>query len=397
MTIQPKRTLKTLLFAAFLVGAPACSDESSNSMAETSERAMRTYAEIVHASYDDSLILARAMDEKIRAFVQAPTAEGLKAAQQAWLDAREPYLQTEVYRFYGGPIDHPQTGPEGLINAWPLDEKFIDYVQSDPNAGIVNRKDVVISAQSLLDLNESQSEENISVGFHAIEFLLWGQDNNPNGPGQRPHTDYLPPTQGGRSNHDRRGQYLLTVSSLLVSHLDQLTKAWAPQMPGNYRSTLVNKTAMQQLQDALTGMIILTGFETGGERIGTALESGEQEDEHSCFSDNTHRDMVQDVQGIWNVWNGQYRRLDGRLVSGAKISEVVRISQPELAAELDARIVESLNLAKALRAPFDQEILPSNPEGRARVKALEASLWKQRALLEKVFLGLGLVVPQDPM
>ena len=47
------------------------------------------------------------------------------------------YSPTEVFRFYGGPIDD-DNGPEGLLNAWPLDEVFIDYVLGNPDAGIIN-------------------------------------------------------------------------------------------------------------------------------------------------------------------------------------------------------------------------------------------------------------------
>ncbi|MEL6349164.1 MAG: imelysin family protein, partial [Myxococcota bacterium] len=151
--------------------------------------AVSTYAEIVRASYEDSVTTAQTLDVALQALVDDPSQPTLDAARQAWLDSREPYLQTEVYRFYDGPIDNPNDGPEGLLNAWPLDEQYIDYVDGDADAGIVNGEDT-IDAATLESLNEVGGEKNIATGYHAIEFLLWGQDFNPDGPGIRPHTDY---------------------------------------------------------------------------------------------------------------------------------------------------------------------------------------------------------------
>ncbi|HZO12465.1 MAG TPA: imelysin family protein, partial [Polyangiaceae bacterium] len=161
----------------------------------------------------------------------------------------------------------------------------------------------------------------------------------------------------------------------------------------NYRAGLVAAPPEEGLRRILTGMIVLSGFETGGERLQTALDSGDQEDEHSCFSDNTHRDMVQDVRGVQNVYLGRYQRLDGSEVTGTGLREVVAAADPALADSLEARIAESLTLAEALVPPFDREIATDNAEGRARVQALVISLREQEDLLEQVFRLFALEVP----
>lgn len=378
-------------------GCGESDDEQKEAVEAKMRAAVMNYAVIVETSYLDSLTSAQAMDLKIQAFVQAPTATSLAEARTAWLASREPYLQTEVYRFYQGPIDNDQNGPEGLINAWPLDEAHIDYVEGNPNAGIVNNPAIVINEQNLMKLNEEGKDENIATGYHAIEFLLWGQDKNSAGPGDRQHTDFLPAAQGGLANSDRRGLYLTTVSTLLTQHLQQMVQAWSSALPNNYRSQFVSMPPKDAFAKALTGMIILSGFETGGERIRTALESNDQEDEHSCFSDNTHRDMVQDVQGIVNVWNGDYQRTDGSWVRGVGLDEVVRLEDPALAEEVDRAMVESYSAATALQAPFDQEIIATNLAGRARVERLEKALRDQEILLRRVFATFGLQVPANPI
>lgn len=381
---RPTLLLPLLLVACAGAGKPgAGGDDLRPALAES-------YAAIVVASMADSLAGAEALQASLDGFVAAPSEGSLAEARSAWLASREPYLQTEVYRFYDGPIDNPTDGPEGFINAWPLDEQHIDYVAGDEAAGIVNGADA-ITAELLLAANEAGGEKNIATGFHAIEFLLWGQDLDAAGPGARPHTDYLTDAGATAPNGDRRARYLTTASGLLVDHLAQVHGAWDG---GAYGAAWADDPDAA-LEAILTGMIVLSGFETGGERLQASLDSGDQEDEHSCFSDNTHRDMIQDVRGVQNVWRGSYTTIDGGVVSGVGVRAVVEAQDPALAAALDAQIDESLALAEALQPPYDQEIAPGSP-GNARVEALIISLRAQEQLLFEVFDGFGLsvVIPE---
>ncbi len=378
------RALRIALSVSLLTMAAGCETDDEPIIPEEAGAALSTYADLVHANYADSLSAAMELDTAIDAFLAAPDATGLDAARDAWLAAREPYLQTEVFRFYGGPIDDEDDGPEGLINAWPLDEAYIDAVADDPMAGIVNDPSVTLSADGLMSLNEQGGEENIATGFHAIEFLLWGQDLSTDGPGDRPHTDFV---DGEAPNADRRRAYLAIVSDLLVEHLAGLTAEWDPA-DGVYRGAFLTGTTEDGLRKVLTGMIVLAGFETGGERLQTALDSGDQEDEHSCFSDNTHRDMVQDVRGIQNVWRGRYGS-----VQGTGIKAVVEARDADLAGRIDARVDESLALAEALQPPFDREIAAGNTEGNARVQALIESLRALEGELEAAFRFFELSIP----
>jgi putative iron-regulated protein len=362
------------------------------------KKAIATHsASLVRTSYFDSLQEARKLDTAIDEFLADPSEEGLRAAREAWLAAREPYLQTEVYRFYDGPIDHPEDGPEGMLNAWPLSESYIDYVEEDPEAGIINDLDQEISAETLLALNEQGGETNIATGFHAIEFLLWGQDTDPDGPGDRPYTDYVTDEdEATRPNAERRAEYLKVVSELLVEHLSSLVDAWDAG-EDNYRQSFVEDANLSKsMANILTGMVVLSGFETGGERLQTALESGSQEDEHSCFSDNTHRDMIGDVQGLYNVWHGTYESssLEDTL-SGPSIADLVAEAEPELAEEVSRRLDQSRETANALHAPFDREIAADNDAGRERVQELIVALNALEGALRDVFEKMDFEVPQQ--
>jgi putative iron-regulated protein len=361
------------------------------------DEARLTYANIVLANYQDTLDSATVLDGDLTALVAEPSSPSLEAARDDWRNAREPYLQTEVYRFYGGPIDDPDTGCEGMLNAWPLDENYIDYVVEDDSAGIINNLQQVISEDTLSDLNEGGGEKNISTGYHAIEFLLWGQDRSADGPGDRPYTDYVTGASGTAANQDRRAEYLLTVSGILREDLQGLVDAWSEGDASNYRTEFVRDIEPKEaLRRMLTGMILLTGNETGGERLQAALATHEQEDEHSCFSDNTHRDMIQDVQGVINVWHGVYVRPDGSTVEGTGVGEVVHAKNGALAEQISDKLDECLELANAIHPPFDQEIAAGNDAGNDRVRALVTALQDASSLFEQAFMKFGLEVPQRP-
>ena len=343
-----------------------------------------TYAANVYASYSDTLTKAQALKTAVDAFVANPSQVTFDAAKQAWLDAREPYLVTEVYRFYDGPIDNPDDGPEGEINAWPLDEAYIDYVDGMPNAGIINNTNMfpTITVDVIKEQNENGGEANISAGYHAVEFLLWGQDLSPTGPGARPYTDYVMST-GTAAHQDRRRTYLQLATQLLVDDLTQVTEQWAPDAQ-NYRADFV-AGGKDSVQKILLGMGSLSGAELSGERMTVALDNRDQEDEHSCFSDNTHRDLIGNAVGIQNVYLGRYGSNDG-----AGIEDLVRAKNPELADKLKTQIQASVTAIEAIPHPFDQAIM--NDAGRALVTAAIQALQTQTETTVEAATALGVTI-----
>lgn len=396
--MMKRKSLQLCSTSLLALCAVACGSDAEGppSLPADTADAIENYADIVYASYADSLAAAQALDEAIDGFIAAPTAEGFVSARRAWRASREPYLQTEVYRFYDGPIDEPVDGPEGLLNAWPLDENYIDYVVGGAEEGMVNDPQMPIDKASILAANEGVDEKSISTGYHAIEFLLWGQDVDPQGPGARPFTDYVTDGTGTAANQERRAQYLATVSDLLIENLQTLVDAWDPAADDNYRAEFLALEPADALGKLMSGMIILSGFETGSERLQAALDARDQEEEHSCFSDNTHRDMIQDIRGVRNVWLGEYTGTSGDVVSGTSIRQVIAAGDAELAERLSDEIDQSLTDALAIEPPFDQEIAVGNAAGNARVQAVIDSLDVQTQSLEEAFQVFGLQRIPDP-
>ncbi len=322
------------------------------------------YADIAYENYLDSYNEAVELNSAIKLFLAEPTSTSkFEATKKAWRAAREPYGQTEAFRFANGPIDD-EDGPEGLLNAWPLDEAYIDYVRDDADAGIINDPVTFpsLTKELLIELNEAGKDDNISMGYHAIEFLLWGQDKETPtatiNTGSRPNTDYV---EGGTAaNQMRRGAYLQACADLLVEHLKLMVEAWSPSNGGNYRSAFLTKDAEQNLVNMFTSISILSKSELAGERIFVAYNNESQEDEHSCFSDNTHRDIRLNAQGISNVYLGKYTKVNGKTISGKSLADLVAAVDPTLAAEVKTQLESTLAKVEATGTPFDYAVTPSS-------------------------------------
>jgi len=373
---------------------------------------LSNYADIAQAGYEDSLSTAMALDDAVDALIAKPTEENLAAARKAWLAARVPYQQTEAFRF-GNPIVDQW---EGRVNAWPLDEGLIDYVDSSygtesdangfyavnviANAHISAGGETVDASSITPELIQSLQEiggieANVASGYHAIEFLLWGQDLNGTGPGagNRPATDFDTANCTG-GNCDRRAAYLAAATDLLVEDLDEMVANW--DKDGAARKALTDGEPTAGLSAILTGLGSLSYGELAGERMKLGLLLHDPEEEHDCFSDNTHNSHYYDIVGINNVYKGSYTRVDGSKVEGASLAALVRETDAALADEMEAKLAETVKAAKAMKAraeggeAYDQMIGEGNAEGNAVVQAVIDGLVAQTRSLERVIAGLKL-------
>ena len=346
-------------------GSTETTEAAGGSVSTEDKEAVAThYADGVYASYQASIASATELQTALQTFVADPTDANLTAAKDQWLAARDDYAPTEAFRFYDGPIDDPEDGPEGQINAWPMDEAYVDYVEGDETAGIINNTTEFpeITEEVIVSANEEGGETNISTGWHAIEFLLWGQDLSETGPGARPVTDYTTsPTA------ERRATYLTLLGDLLVADLTAVADQWDPEGTDNYRTEWLADPD-QAIADMFRGIGALTVGELSGERIAVAIETQDQEDEHSCFSDNTNADIHGDVLGTQWVYLGTYPGID----PGPGLDTLVEQVDPDTNAELIAQIEENLELTSSYTETFDQMIAGDTTLLEETVTGLEA-------------------------
>ena len=358
-------------------------DDNKSVPSERKAAVAEHYADMVYAEYGTSIASATKMGDAIDRFLADPNTTRLASARRAWLTARDDYIVTEPFRFYGGPIDDPKTGPEGLINAWPMDEAYIDYVRGDTRAGIINDRKAYpkITEAVIVESNEKGGETNISSGWHAIEFLLWGQDRSASGPGARPASDYT-----SAANSARRATYLRLTTERLLRDLRSVRTPWAPD--GAYRTSFVDDPDAA-LTKILRGIGTLNSHELAGERMAVALESKDQEDEHSCFSDNTNADVTNDLKGIEMAYTGDVPGAAAGTSLQALVSEV----DPDLARTLGAELAATLKQAQDFPATFERMIAaPSgSPDNKALADTISA-IEAQGELLAKAAEALDVKV-----
>lgn len=374
---------------------------------------IKAYADIAQAVYEDSTSTARNLQKAVNALITKPSEATMKAARDAWIAARIPYQQSEVFRF-GNPVVDKW---EGRVNAWPLDEGLIDYVdpgkygeESDENplytANVIANKNLVFGGKTLdagkIDwrllrkLHEVGGvEANVATGYHAVEFLLWGQDLNGTGPGagNRPWTDYA--KQGcTNGNCDRRAQYLAVATQMLVEDLEFMVRQWTAE--GAARKVLTAKGLDAGIGMMITGIGSLSYGELAGERMKLGLLLHDPEEEHDCFSDNTHNSHYYNVVGMLNVYGGEYKRVNGSMVKGPSLSQLVRGSAADLDTEMRGKLKATLDAMTAIkqraetREAYDQMLADGNAEGNAVIQVGIDRLTDQTRTLERVVAALKL-------
>lgn len=405
----------TKILRVWLVGGLVLALSGLAGFAKDNEarKVISTYADIAEAAYSDSLITAKTLQSAVRQLVANPTSKTLADARAAWIAARVPYQQTEVFRFGNRIVDDW----EGKVNSWPLDEGLIDYVksgygtQSDENqlfaANVIANTSLKVGGRSVdasnitkeflqKTLHEADGiEANVATGYHAIEFLLWGQDLNGTGPGagNRPASDFdTTGCTGG--NCDRRATYLMAATDLLVEDLTWMVRQWGQD--GAAREGLLKQSPSQALVAIFTGMGSLSYGELAGERMKLGLLLHDPEEEHDCFSDNTHASHYNNVLGIQNVYLGRYRRVDGSLITGPSIAALVQAKSSNADQRLRAGLDASMEKFTAIVAraksgeAYDQLIAEGNTQGNAIVQAAIDALLAQTKEIERAIAALDL-------
>ncbi len=403
--------MKRLLIACTLTAAAA----TPAFAADDAKSVLKTYGDVAQAMYEDAASTAQDLDRAIDALIKEPTAASLAAARTAWKAARVPYQQSEGLRF-GNPIVDEW---EGKVNSWPLDEGLIDYVDpaygdsSDANPlytlNVIANSSIRIGSKTvdagtitpklLESLQEADDvESNVAIGYHAIEFLLWGQDLNGTGPGagNRPASDY--DVKNCTHGHcDRRAAYLKSASTLLVSDLKEMAGNWAPG--GAAREDLAKKGDKGGLATILTGLGSLSYGELAGERMKLGLILHDPEEEHDCFSDNTHNSHYYDEVGMIALWEGSYARIDGSKVEGASLKNYATAKANEKADALTRQMAEAKARLEAIKVradsgieSYDQMIGAGNKEGNKLVSDAIDALVAQTRAIEGVVAALDLSI-----
>lgn len=328
------------------------------------------YSSLVLNSYQKLSVNTQELQTRVQQFIKAPSQANQDAAKEAWKKTRLSYSPTEAFRFYAGPIDNAETNIEPMMNAWPIDESYIDSVQGKAQSGIINSPEQypTLNKETLISMNEKGGERNVSTGYHAVEFLLWGQDLDLSTNGKRSFEDYLPEKN---KNAQRRAQYLTTVTDLLMDHTQMLVSTWKPDAA--YPKSFIREKPEEILRRILTGMTSLSADEMAGERMTVALEKHDQENEQDCFSDFTLSDLAANQEGVMAVYNQ----------TGLK--EFFAKTDKGLEKQISKQLEGSLQLIRAIPGPFDAVVSGGKKtSAQKQVQKAIDSLQKQAHLIAKM-------------
>lgn len=393
MSVSARNFLPCLVLTAGLLSCGCSSDDVATGGSRAA--VVANYSANLYAAYSDSVVDAQAFQVDVEAFLAEPTEATLGTARDSWLASREHYMLTEGARFYDGPIDGTQENYEALLNSWPLDEAFIDYASKDgvvnEEVGIVNMPEVLpkITREGLASLNGSNDEpENVSVGYHAVEFLLWGQALEDVGPGKRPATDYV---NGGPSkNPDRRADYLKVAVEGIISDLSAVRDAWKPT--ATYRVDFEKDANLDEsLTHIFTGLAKFSKGELGSQRIGAAYESKHRHDQHDCFSSQTLVDYERDARGIQAMYLGKYGDDDG-----PGLDDLVKAADPTLDADLKKKLQASIDAIMAIPKPFEDAIAGDDDSpGRKAIQTALTALSAQGDAFGAAAHAIGLTIQVD--
>ena len=400
------------LSIATSIALSACATKDIKENKSSTQNYLSAYANIAFDNYSDALKDAKALELAIEKFASNPTNENLVEAKKAWLISRESYGQTEAFRLSNGPIDAEDNwigdtygALEGQINAWPLDENMIDYTidakgektsgniidtigKFNPGGEDSSIVDVTkITVDSISSLNENGGEANVSTGYHAVEFLLWGQDQDysnflkdgiTNGaltPGLRPLSDFT-----SDKNAPRRLEYLKAASAKIVADLEVVKSAWEKDVNGTkglYKAALLgtlsgenaskNISNEEALKQIISGLGVFIKSELANERIAVAVLTPSEEDEHSCFSDNTHRDILTNYLGFKNLLTSTYngKKYGVSLLDAVDSQTKIRIEK--LMTSIEEKINQIDEVAKT-KEHFDYQIKPESSMSKVIVK-----------------------------
>lgn len=372
------------------------------------------YADLAEAMYGAALDDAADLRRAVTTLIAEPSALNMAWARGAWFKARRSYQQTEAFRF-GNPVVDDW---EGRVNSWPLDEGLIDYVDtskygdaSDENrlytANVIANPQISFGGKTLDasritpallqdKLQEADNiEANVATGYHAIEFLLWGQDLNGTGPGagNRPWTDYdLKNCTGGHC--DRRVEYLKAATDLLVDDLKEIYGDWGRD--GAARQELLAREPVDGLAAILTGLGSLSYGELAGERIQLGILLHDPEEEQDCFSDNTHNSHYYDQVGMMAVYNGRYTRPDGSVITGPGLSALVAAADPALERAVQGAMATTLGRMDIMKdvaeggMAYDQMLAADNLAGNRVLQDVVDALKQQARQFERVAPVLGI-------
>jgi putative iron-regulated protein len=224
--------------------APSAFELLNPELSASAKEIALEYVQQIDTDFKQAGIEIEKFQSSIATLTDQTNIENLSLSKQAWLNAHSAYELTTLHRYYATQLMGEQDSLvlmqlQYQINHWPIVPGYIDYVDGYPDSGIVHDINVNLNADSLREQHGSFDVSEVTLGFHAIEFLLWGYDADSVA---RPATDFdavleLTPKEieSGYTleqlSNNRRRLFLSVVVDTLVKDFLALQSLWLAEEP----------------------------------------------------------------------------------------------------------------------------------------------------------------------
>ncbi len=341
-----------LQLTTLLVLFSACrKDQTSSDTLELSMLAT-SYEHMVRDNFNNFKNHHNNLYQKVQQFGSTLVSTHLTNSRENWKVAYDAYHQLGPFRFHSESTLTPlMSDAELQLSLYVTNPAYIDVTSQDATSGIIPDEATYpqILTQVLTDAHLAGGPENVSLGFHALEFILWGEDNSASGPGNRLVSDF-----GGTSTNNRRKEYLVTVNYLNNAYVNA-TDAEA------YINAFKKLTYKEQLQTMLSGVYRFVKDDLAGKSIKTPYDMMDQQFEESPYSDNSLNDLKSKLNSTRNFLTGsQFSGTNGYFL----IDYIAFKSQDN--ADKITRLLEDIDSQlTGITVAFDQAVV--DPAGRAQL------------------------------
>jgi len=229
------------------------------------------YAEQIRVDFSQVSIEIEKLQSAIGEFLAQTNIENLDRARQSWLLAHSAYELTTLHRYFAASILDEQNSIALLqlqyqINHWPIVPGYLDYVDGYPDSGIVHDINVSLDSIGLRDQHGAFDISEVTLGFHVLEFLLWGSRDTQSE--LRSVDDFIEidaldasQIESGYSleqlSNNRRRQLLAIIADILLGDFRELGSLWSDQLERAEQS--IDRTSQTELittlADSMSAML----------------------------------------------------------------------------------------------------------------------------------------------
>ena len=250
--------------------APSTFELLNSELGSSAKEIILDYVEQIGVDLIQAGIEIEMLQSSIVMLTGQATNENLSLSKKTWLDAHSAYELTTLHRYFAMQLLEEQNSLALMqiqyqINHWPIIPGYIDYVNGYPDSGIVHDINVNLDVSSLREQHGTFDVSEVTLGFHVIEFLLWGDDNDAV---PRPADEFdavleLTPkeTESGYSleqlSNNRRRVFLSIATDTLVKDFQALQSLWLSEEP-SIRRGIESKSVTEIiliLADSMSAML----------------------------------------------------------------------------------------------------------------------------------------------